>query len=241
MHYIVFDLEFNQDFTSVRAHYPFEIIQIGAIKLDQQLNTLGTFNRFIKPTFYTEISSFITELTGITTEQLQSESIFPDVYTDFIEFIGETETHFCIWGMSDIKELFRNIDGHQLNRKSLSRSYINLQPYASIYLELPGKNLLGLRTTVEALNLPITLDFHNALHDAFYTAEIFKKIMNASIQPKFYDPSFVIVKPRQIKREIDFPKLLEQFKKMYAREMTQEEQEIIILAYKMGKTNQFLK
>jgi hypothetical protein len=35
--------------------------------------------------------------------------------------------------------------------------------------------------------------------------------------------------------------LIQQFEKMYDREMTKEEKSIIILAYKMGKTNQFLK
>ena len=34
---------------------------------------------------------------------------------------------------------------------------------------------------------------------------------------------------------------LSKFEKMYARKITKEEQEMIKLAYKMGRTNQFLK
>lgn len=79
MDYIVFDMEFNQDFASSievyrrRHEYPPEIIQIGAIKINSDLNTVETFDRYISPTMYSNISPIITELTGITTEQLIGE------------------------------------------------------------------------------------------------------------------------------------------------------------------------
>ena len=247
MYFIVFDLELNQDFSSVqnlnknKSSAPFEIIQIGAVKLDSEFNTVDTFNRYVKPTFYTKINSFITELTGITTEQLQSEEHFPYVYKAYSDFIGGLDSIFCIWGTSDIKELFRNVEKHQLNSKPLPIRFINIQPYVSMYFNLPPKNLLRLQHAVEALNLPINYAFHNAFYDAFYTAEIFKKIYNSFIQPKIYDPTIITIKPRQPKRELDTESLLNQFEKMYARKMTEEEQSIILLAYKMGKTNQFLK
>lgn len=247
MHYIIFDLEFNQDFSSLqgfdrkRSYYPFEIIQIGAIKLDMEFNTADTFCRYVKPTIYSKISPFISELTGITTEQLLNEELFPEVYKDYLEFIGDADSVLCIWGMSDIKELFRNAEYHQLNRNYLPRRYINIQPCISTYLDLPPYNLLRLEHAVKTLHIPLIYDFHNALYDAYYTAELFKKIYTFSIQPKLYDPSYINVKPRQQKRVIDTHKLLQQFDKMYDRKMTEEEQAIIQLAYKMGRTNQFLK
>ncbi|MHB8061492.1 MAG: 3'-5' exonuclease [Ruminiclostridium sp.] len=247
MYFIVFDLELNQDFSSLqnlyekRSSIPFEIIQIGAAKLDSEFNTVDTFNRYVKPTIFTEINPFITELTGITTEQLQSEEQFSEIFKAYTEFIAGTDSIFCIWGTSDIKQLFRNAEEHHLNSKLLPKRFINLQPYVSMYLNFPPKKLLQLQHAVEALNLQIKYSFHNAFYDAYYTAEIFKKIYNSFIQPKIYDPSCISNKPRQPKREIDIVGLLKQFEKMYARKMTEEEQSIVILAYKMGKTNQFLK
>lgn len=247
MHYIVLDLEFNQDFTSLQdiskksSGYPFEIIQIGAFKLDGEMNTVATLNRYVKPTVYKEISPFITELTGITTEQLQKEETFPEVYKAFTQFIDGTDSIFCIWGTSDIKELFRNAENHQLNNELLPRRFINLQPYISTHFGFPPNKLLGLQTAVEAFQLPITFPFHNSIYDAYYTAELLKKIGCSSLQPNVYNPSYVVITPRQPKREIDTDLLLKQFEKMYAREMTDEEQKIILLAYKMGKTGQFLK
>lgn len=247
MHFIVFDLEFNQDFSSLQDYegkkfqYPFEIFQIGAIKLDSNFNTISTFNRYVKPTIYTKLNPCIAELTEITTEQLKIEKSFTEVYKSFAELIDEPDSIFCIWGMSDIKVLFRNIEYHQLSNKLLPRFYINLQPYASIYLKLPQNHLIRLQYAVEALNLPITYKFHNALNDAYYTAEIFKKIYNSSIIPRFYDPSYVKIKPRKQKRVIDEDRLIQQFEKMYARKMSEHESELIKLTYKMGRTNQFLK
>lgn len=73
--------------------------------------------------------------------------------------------------------------------------------------------------------------------------ECHPKIYSPIIHPKIYDPSYV--KPRQqpvhIKRIIDFEQLVAQFAKMYNRDMSPEEVEIIKLAYLMGKTHQFLK
>jgi len=251
MHYIVFDLEFNQDFSILnkdkavpckRTEQPcFEIIQIGAVKLDQSLITQDTFQRYIKPTIYQKVNPFITELTGITTEQLSAEESFPGVYKAFTEFIDGSDSVFCTWGMADLKELFRNLAYHKLDQSLLPKRYINLQPHASLHFNFSQKKLLKLKTTVELLSIPLLYPFHNALYDAYYTAEIFKKIDKESIRPKCYDLNKAETRTRQVKKNIDFEKLIWQFKKMYARELTAEEQNMIVLAYKMGKTGQFLK
>jgi DNA polymerase III epsilon subunit-like protein len=246
MFYIVFDLEFNQDFSSLQ-NFPaggnprFEIIQIGAVKLDANLHATGTFDRYVKPTFYDRIDPFITKLTGISTEQLLNEETFPDVYKAFIEFIGATDAVFCNWGMSDISGLFKNAAYHQLDDTLLPHLFIDLQPYVSAYLGLPRKSIAGLNYAVKAMDIPTAHAFHDALNDANYTAEIFKKIYQPSIQPIKYHPHYVPDRVRQQKREIDTEKLIQQFEKMYTRNLTAEEKEIILLAYKMGRTQQFLK
>lgn len=246
MYYIVLDLEFNQDFPSLqdielkRQRSFFEIIQIGAIKLDRDLNYIDNFSRYIKPRVYSRVSPFISELTGITTEQLMKEKEFEDVYEDFLQFIGGMYP-FCIWGMSDIRIMFKNIDYHKIDNKSMPRSYINLQPYASKFLGISTKKLLGLEYTLEELNIDTKYRFHNAVNDAFYTAEIFKKIYNPSIIPIVYDPNYIKPGPEKIKTVVNYDALFNQFRKMYDRDITDEEQKMIKLAYLMGKTGQFVE
>lgn len=247
MQYIVLDLEFNQDVTSLniidrqKFKNTFEIIQMGAIKLDSKLNTITTFDRYVKPIIYPKMNSFITKLTGITTEQLLGEETFIEVFDSFIKFVGDTDSILCIWGMSDIKELYKNAEYHKLNLNLLPRMFINLQPYVSIYLNLPHKKQLRLEHAVELLSISINCKFHSAISDAYYTSEILKKIYNPYILPKFYDPTYVTIRPRQRKQVIEFDKLIQQFEIMFERKLTVEEQEMIKLAYKMGRTKQFLK
>lgn len=246
MNYIIFDLEFNQDFSKDQDYieygvkHPFEIIQIGAIKLDSSFNTIGSFNSYVKPTIYSKVNSFITKLTGITTEELLLADTFPVVYEDFINFIDDNEAVFCIWGMSDIQELFKNINYHKLDSNLLSKKFINIQDHASKVLGFTGNNLANLQFAVEKFNIEVCYDFHNALNDAYYTAEVFKKIYNSSIEPKIYNPSYIKVRPKKEKVEVDYDGLIKQFEKMYQSNMSDKEKDIIKLAYKMGRSNQFL-
>ena len=253
MHYIVFDLEFNQDPDSLmlpsllpdspdrKGKYPLEIIQFGAVKLDEKFNTVGTFSRLVKPSIYSRISDFITELTGITTDSLESEQTYSQVYKEFIEFVNEPEVVLCIWGMTDMKELIRNAIYHKLDEKLLPNRYINIQPLTSVHLGQSRRKPLGLKYCVEALNIHVSYVFHDALNDALYTAEVFKKVHTSEVKPRRYDQAVALKAIRPPKMTLDFPMLISQLEKMFSKEMTVEEKEIIRLAYHMGKTGEFLK
>ena len=253
MHYIIFDLEFNQDPDSLMiprlrpdtpekmGKYPLEIIQIGAVKLDMDFNNVGSFSRLIKPSIYSRISEFVTELTGITTDSLKAEQDFSQIYKEFLEFVNEPEVVLCIWGMTDMKELIRNAIYHKLDVKLLPNRYINIQPLTSVHLGQSKRKPLGLKYCVEALNIHVSYAFHDALNDALYTAEVFKKVHTSEVKPRRYDQTVALKAIRPPKMTLDFPMLISQLEKMFSKEMTVEEKEIIRLAYHMGKTGQFLK
>lgn len=257
MEFIIYDLEFNQDFSPKSDHKGrgrgrgcgsgsetrpcFEIIQIGAVKLDERLNRATELNRYVKPSIYPKVSPFITELTGISTEQLSDEAFFPDIYQEFIGFTSSENPVLCVWGMADLKEFYRNIAFHGLDTKLMPRNYINLQLYVSQHFGLPKGRSLKLRSAAELLEIPLIHPFHNAFYDAYYTAEILRKIYHSSIQPAIYDPDDRPVRRKTQKRLVDFAKLIDQFEKMYDRSLTEEERQMILLAYKMGKTRQFMK
>lgn len=247
MNYIIFDLEFNQKFSdssdveSIKnPKLPFEIIQIGALKLNENFQAISEFNALVKPTVYPIIHPYIENLTKITNEKVSSCNNFVQVYEDFKRFVGEDETVLCVWGMVDIKELLRNIKYFNFPTPSFSKYFIDIQRHASRYLKVPKQAQVGLRTAIELLNIPIDGEFHDAFYDAYYTAEVFKKIYDDSIKPSIYSPN----SPKRIsqpKENVDTAALIKQFEKMYDREMTKEEQAIIKLAYTMGRTRQFIK
>jgi len=258
VNYIIYDLEFNQknnisaevDSSSTESDsnpteteinkttMPFEIIQIGALKLNENFETISTFNTLIKPTVYKYIHPFVENLTKITDDKVASCKDFLHVYEDFLKFIGNDEITFCVWGAADIKELVRNLRFYNLSTSHVPK-YFDIQKYASKYLKAPGKSRIGLRNAIDLLNIPIEGEFHDAFNDAYYTAEVFKLIHNDNIKPMIYTPA----PPRRIsqpKEKIDTFSLINQFEKMYNREMSEEEKSIIKLAYMMGKTRQFI-
>ena len=248
MNYIVFDLEFNQGYNFTKEpknvtnpKCPFEIIQIGALKLNSKFETIAVLDILIKPEIYTELNPFVRELTGLTIEDLDRGKSFKEMYEEFLKFIENHGSILCVWGVADIKELFRNIEYHELDATMVPTEYINIQSYASKKLNCEKGINIGLGTASQLLNISIENKLHDAFNDAYYTVEIFKKIYNKKIRPSIYNPykNTRLNKSATQKHKVDTYNLIKQFEKMFKREMTDEEQSIIKLAYIMGKTNQF--
>lgn len=247
MNYMVFDLEFNQVFNFGKEkprpsnpRCPFEIIHIGAVKLDKNLNEAGTFDRLVKPRIYNRIHPYVKRITGITKQDLAAGKPFKSVYKELTEFISDVNV-LCVWGTSDIKELLRNIEYHNLDTSLVPKKYIDVQHYTSNHLKHPKGTSISLGSAVEAFGIPAKHKFHNAFNDAFYTAEVFKKIDVRQIKPETYHfhkdrkPERKSVK----KTALDAARLVRQFEEIFHRKMTSEEQNIIKLAYEMGTAHKF--
>lgn len=194
MNYIVYDLEFNQRYPKEMEiisnninTYPFEIIQIGAIKLNENLEIIDNFNSLIKPTMYPVIHPFIEELTNITTLKVSSCKFFKEVYKNFLNFIGNEENIFCVWGKTDLKELFKTLEFYNIPSNLGPEKYIDVQSYTSKYFNIPSGSKIGLKTATNLLNIENPLEFHDAFNDAYYTAKVFKHIYNSNISPKYYN------------------------------------------------------
>lgn len=246
MNYIFYDLEFNQNNINTPnnisvSQLPFEIIQIGALKLNESLEVISTFNELIRPTVYNDINPYVENITKITKDMLAECDTFAIIYNKFIEFIGDEDLVLCVWGKADLKEFIRNIKFNNLCTEIFPTKYIDVQKHASKFFKLSKGTQIGLKTAVELLNIEFQENFHNAFYDAFYTAEIYKKIINIDIIPENY----IYVNKNNIKNtyknKVDTISLFKQFNKMYNREMSEEEKSIIKTAYNMGRTKQFLK
>jgi len=239
IHYIVMDLELNQDLPE-QAPFRYEIIQIGAKKLDFDLNTIEIFNSLIKPAFSPVISPLVTELTGITADVLSSEKPFTDVFEAFTHLF-DSDSVFCTWGMFDLKALYQMASFYQLKTDQLPSRYIDIQQYATAHFSLPSKAQIGLQHACERFEIATPYPFHNALYDAYYTTKILRRLDSSVLLSKKYDPTFQRTAERQAKQTIDFEQLFLQVEKMYERVLTEEEKGIIRLAYRMGRTRQFLR
>ena len=76
--------------------YAFQIIEIGAVKLNSQMKQVSEFHRLVQPKAYKEMHFKISEVTHMDMEELcKKGQPFPVVMEDFLNWCGEDEYVFC--------------------------------------------------------------------------------------------------------------------------------------------------
>ncbi|AFQ42765.1 3'-5' exonuclease [Desulfosporosinus meridiei] len=181
MNYIVFDLEFNMFFKFNEGDYAnpslkSEIIQIGAVKLNENLETIGEFNSIIRPVVYKRINPYVKKKTNINSHMVIKGKAFNEAIKSFSDWVDKDPV-LCSWGHDDMLGLRDNCLFFGIDSLSFDK-YINIQ---QIYMKREGLAMQpSLESAVESLKIEKTSPFHDALSDAFYTAEIFKEVFDDS-------------------------------------------------------------
>ena len=176
MHYIVLDLEWNQSPRGKAGKcsgMPFEIIEIGAVKLDENMQAVGQFHEFIKPAVYRQLHYKTKEILHLDFSELEKCRSFKPVIRDFFEWCGE-DYMMCTWGSMDLTELQRNlVFFRQENPFPKLVLYYDIQKLFSLLYE-DGKSRSSLKDAVERLGIPEDIPFHRAIDDTLYTVEVMK-------------------------------------------------------------------
>ncbi|MBQ7535253.1 MAG: exonuclease domain-containing protein [Stomatobaculum sp.] len=187
--YIVFDLEWNQSAEGKQGEVqdlPFEILEIGAVKLNRDREPVGEFSRIIRPVVYTKLHYKVLEITHVGMDELKKRGVpFAEAVREFLSWCEAPEEEgqpgarpvFCTWGNMDLTELQRNMAFHGVkNPFPYPLLYYDIQKlYNLLYLD-NSKNKLPLEKAVEELGLPPAEQFHRALDDARCTAAVLKKM-----------------------------------------------------------------
>lgn len=195
MNYIVFDLEWNQSNTGKESQceaMPFEIIEIGAIKLNSDLEPIGEFSRLIKPQVYHEMHHITSRLIHMRMEELNHGKPFEQVMQNFLKWCGEEEYTFCTWGPLDLAELQKNMrfyDMEPLSDKPIA--FLDVQKLFSIAFE-DRKTRRTLEWVADYLQIEKDIPFHRAFSDAYYTAKVMAGLKDKDV---FDNVSYDIFNP----------------------------------------------
>ncbi len=174
MNYVVVDLEWNQAmsskssvFNKLPIHLRGEIIEIGAVKLDENMKPTEEFTIDVKPVYFRRMHYKVKRITGFDKERLAKGVSFPDALEQFRAWCGDGVT-FLTWGCDDQGILEQNIIIHDLDWDWID-GWINLQ---LIYnLQTGGdKNQKSLASAMEHFEIEQTRVAHDALGDAYNTA-----------------------------------------------------------------------
>ncbi len=182
MQYIILDLEWNQPLSYQSRTYRevgdrliFEMIQIGAVKLNEALEVVDGISIPIQPTHYVRIHPRIRRMTQLGAEELADAPHFAEAMAQFEAWCGE-DYALLTWGCDDVSVLQQNLDffGYQAKLPPLC----DIQKLFTVQHKL--KERAGLKLAMDMLNIQPDADkaFHNALHDAYYTALVFAAMDN---------------------------------------------------------------
>lgn len=173
MKYIVLDMEWNQPMPGVKLEYENdrclsnEIIQIGAVKMDEDRNITDTFEIDIKPRKFKHINRNVRKLTGIDDASLADAVGIEEAIEAFKTWCG-TDFVFITWGYDDIGVLGGNLKYFGISTAWLPKFY-NLQMIFCSQTENLNKQY-SLAYAAEHFGIALDKPLHNALTDAYYTA-----------------------------------------------------------------------
>lgn len=206
MDYIIMDLEWNQsnDGSEEKAkELPFEIIEIGAIKLNSEKNMVGQFSELIRPSVYREMHRVMRDLIHIQMEELESGSPFPEAAGRFLEWCGGDKI-FCTWGPLDLTEFQRNMRFYGMEPMADGPfPFLDVQKLFSLAYE-DGKKRRSLEWAVDFLKIQKDIPFHRAFSDAYYTAKILAGIKDPEIEKMVSYDIYSVPKTRQKEIHIVF-------------------------------------
>lgn len=173
MNYIIYDLEATCWLGRPPRGYN-EIIEIGAVKINEYGEVQDTYESFVKPIINPLLSGFCKGLTSITQQQINTARKFTPVIEEFKEWGGiyDEEFYICSWGQNDKNLLQNDCSLHKLEDDWLDY-YVNLK---NQYDTLKGGNVKGnLKKIVMREGYEFTGKPHRAISDAENLAKIFLK------------------------------------------------------------------
>lgn len=149
------------------------IIEIGAVHV-RDGEIVGTFQTFVNPRRLLE--ERITELTGITKEDLADAPVLDEVFDDFLEFAGELPLlgHSVLFDYSFLKKAA--VD----RKKTFERNGVDTLKIARKYL--PELESRGLGFLCKHYGIPHQA--HRALEDAKATVALYERLEEAFYQPE---------------------------------------------------------
>lgn len=178
LNYVVFDLEWNQspygkEYEEPRL--PFEIIEIGAVKVNANMEIIDEFQQLVRPKVYRTLHFRTRNIVHLTRKVLEGGEPFPKAVIRFLRWAG-SDAMFCTWGPTDLMELQRNMKYYRLlHLLKGPLHYLDVQKLFAVQYEAVKKRR-SLHDAVSILKIQEKRPFHRARADAWYTAKVLQKI-----------------------------------------------------------------
>lgn len=174
---VVIDLEMCRVFGRNRMFpHANEIIQIGAVLLDESYEIVNRFISYVKPA-YGHIDSFIFNLTGIGGKEVKEAPSLEEVLTAFAAWLPGKDVQAVSWSNTDEKQIRKEMKSkgiHNERIETLLENWLDCQPMFSKIMN--EKRRYSLEEALIASDIFTEGRAHDGLVDASNTALLFAKM-----------------------------------------------------------------
>ncbi len=180
MFYVIMDLEWNNSYNKYKKCFVNEILEIGAVMVNEDLEVIDTFSVIIRSQLIKKLSGRVKNLTHITNEDMTSGVSFQRAVSDFTKWIGNRSCIFMSWGNSDIRVLYDNFSMFcRISGIPFLTEYLDLQKYCQQFIVSAYNQQISLVNAAVEMGIDISdCQFHRALEDSLLGLRCLKKCFN---------------------------------------------------------------
>ena len=176
--YVIVDLEATCEDRNIVAEFPNEIIEIGAVMIDENGKEIDTFEMFAKPTLNPKLTEFCKELTTIKQSDVDNAEDLADVLIKFYEW-SEGCT-LISWGGYDMRQITRDVIRQDISSiidtKEMSDRHINFKRWYSKRKGL--KKEIGMSAALRVEKLYLNGTHHRGIDDAKNITNIVRRYLD---------------------------------------------------------------
>ena len=179
MRYVIIDLEWNNVYVKRLNGFINEIIEVGAVMLDDSLAIQDAFSCLVKSQLGRKLNSHVKQLTHLSNEELNGAGIsFSRAMEQFSAWLGAwDDVIFLSWGSCDLRSLLDNFQFFlKENAIPFVTQYIDLQNYCQGIVASGTTNQVGLAAAAEKIGIDVEqYNNHRALDDSLLAAECLRR------------------------------------------------------------------
>lgn len=179
MNYVIVDFEMNplaEEYKEQKLCCPREIIEIGAVILDESFLVLGEFKTLVKPQYNSCILKKFESLTGISTQMVAGAPVFDTAYEMFVNWCESYGLDYEIhaWSENDYNQLVSEMKLKQYTNTEMLRPLENWFNFQKEYIKKLGLDrIISLKKALDYAGIEFEGHMHDALCDSKNTAKLF--------------------------------------------------------------------
>lgn len=220
MNYIIVDFEMNPvagQYKEERRICRSEIIEIGAVIMDESFMVLGEFKTLVKPQYNDSIYKKYETLTGISTQMVCGAPTFAAAYEMFVNWCESYDSDYEVyaWSENDYNQLTAEMEIKQFAKADKMRPLEKWFDFQKEYTEKLGlERIMSLEKALNYAGIEFEGRMHDALCDAKNTAQLFAIVRNEERCNVVLKVVMDVLKPKKISNTlgdmIDFSALMAQ-------------------------------